>query len=107
VIVDDIANGAYGWAYGKKQITGINASAYTTEKLLYLDPTTPGAFTETEPTAIDTFSQVVGVVQDGSNPGTLNFFPGAKRILRLSTEMGAGSSDEITEHSMISWRIFG
>ena len=102
----DISNNAYGWAYGRKSVTGFNAAAYTDEKLVYLNSTI-GTFTETEPTAIDQFTQVVGVVRDGSNPGTIDFFPGAKRILRINTAMGAGAGTEIVEHNMLAWRIFG
>lgn len=51
VASESIANGAEGYVTVFGALKGVNTSAYTVGEILYIDPTSPGNFTTTEPTA--------------------------------------------------------
>lgn len=53
VTAEPIANGADGFVTSQGHIRGINTSLFTSGAVLYASPSTPGAFTTTEPTGND------------------------------------------------------
>jgi hypothetical protein len=53
VTAETIADGADGFVTSQGHIRGINTSAFTAGAVLYASPSTPGAFTATEPTGND------------------------------------------------------
>ncbi|HYG78676.1 MAG TPA: hypothetical protein VEK08_26990 [Planctomycetota bacterium] len=92
-----VANGAYGTAYYATEVTGLDTSALTAEKLLYLSATA-GTYTQTAPTGSDQIQQVVGIVKTvHASTGRILFFPGNKRILKFgSSFLQAGIAGTIT-----------
>ena len=65
-----IAGGADGYVTAFGKIRGINTSAYQDGDILWCSPTTPGAFTATEPAAPNLKLPVAAVVH-ASNNGTI------------------------------------
>ena len=67
VTAESIANGADGFVTSQGHIRGINTSAFPDGTVLYASPTTPGAFTATEPTGNDLKLPLAFVINSAAN----------------------------------------
>lgn len=85
VVVETIASGSYGYVSQFADLS-YDTSSFSVESLLYLDPTTAGAITDTPPTSANTFQQVIGVALDSNSNGKVRFFTGLNRIRKIGTD---------------------
>ena len=95
VATEDIPNLDNGYVTVRGLVRDLNTSSYSAADILWLSPTTPGAFTATKPTAPD-FSFIVGAVLNvGVAPnGTIGVRPTAiPRLDSLSDVNPAGKTD--------------
>lgn len=83
VIKTAITNGNYGDAFDSVEVTGIDTSALTVESLQYLGAA--GAYQAAVPSGADQCVQAVGIVKQSAVSGSIYFFPGNKRILKIGT----------------------
>jgi len=70
VAAEDIPNGEMGFITSFGALRGINTSGYTAGDILYVDPTTPGALTNVEPTAPNQ-DIPVAIALDSKNNGSI------------------------------------
>ena len=70
VAAEDIPNGETGFITSFGAVRGINTSGYTAGDILYVDPTTPGALTNVEPTAPNQ-DIPVAIALDSKNNGSI------------------------------------
>lgn len=70
VATEDILNGETGFITSFGAVRGINTSGYTAGDILYVDPTTPGALTNIEPTAPNQ-DIPVAIALDSKNNGSI------------------------------------
>ena len=71
ITAETIADGADGFVTSQGHIRGINTSAFTSGAVLYASPTTPGAFTATEPTGNDLKLPLAFVLNSDPNNGEI------------------------------------
>jgi hypothetical protein len=71
VTAETIADGADGFVLSQGKIRGINTSMFSEGDILYLSATTPGAFSNTMPTAPNNKVTVAAVVKKDNNQGTI------------------------------------
>lgn len=71
VTAESIADGADGFVASQGHIRGINTSAFPGGTVLYASPTTPGAFTATEPTGNDLKLPLAFVVNSDASNGEI------------------------------------
>ena len=67
----DLANNAFGNITSMGVVYSVDTSAYSLGDLLYMDPTTPGALTATEPDVPEHSILVAAVVRVNANEGTI------------------------------------
>lgn len=71
VLTTDIANNGFGYVTISGLVNGLDLSAFTDGQAVFLSPTTPGAFTATEPTNPNYSVQVGIVLRANPSVGTL------------------------------------
>jgi len=67
----DLANNEFGNITSMGVVYGLDTSSYSAGDLLYMDPTTPGALTSTEPDVPEHSILVAAVVRSNANEGTI------------------------------------
>lgn len=95
VATESIAAGAVGYVTTLGKVRGVNTSAYPEDSLLWLNPTTPGKFQLTEPSAPNLKIAAAAVIKSDSVDGIL--FVRAETGRNIAdchdVEIGSGASD--------------
>jgi hypothetical protein len=71
VATQDFANNEFGYATSLGKVRGLDTSALSEGDILYVDPTTAGAFTTTKPSPPNHIIQIAAVVYSHGTQGTI------------------------------------